>query len=306
MDSKSLSVAAWIEDLQSPSDVLPEFIDELRTFLDDRARDATSGLEEGLVPLRLLKSRIVSLERCERLALAEASESRAPEPMTAERFRGNALDLFVIHQLAAGRALDPTEVIRSMAAAEGDAALLDYMETVEAGDDGALGAVLDPLATVVADSWSDIAAAWVPRTQTRASAVFDEGSVICTGRLDVELGGVISGRPGVVVEVKSGQPRQEHAAEVYFYALLVALRDRRAPAAVLRWYPGAAPAISPVSAEVLESVAVRIVDSMSAWARLVAGSAAARDQSDFAARESPGAWCNWCPDAAVCPSAGSG
>ncbi|MGB3412001.1 MAG: hypothetical protein WBA45_12485 [Microthrixaceae bacterium] len=336
MNSESLRVARWIEDLHNrsadagyPNDgaviagdmVAADFIEELRDFLDGQAHVATRDLDPKLLPLRLPKSRLADLERCERTAVAQAAPLTEPKPLTNEMFRGAALDRFVVYQLTVGRVLDPVEVLRAMFAAGGEAELLDHMDLMEEADSTALPSMLDPLATAVADGWSGIDQVWLPRTQSRATAAFDDGRAVCSGRLDVELGGVVTGLPGVVVEVKSGEPRSEHVAEIYYYALLVALRDRRAPIAMLRWYPGAAPVIAPVSAELLESVAVRIADSMLIWAALVAGAdrsgpddsgagdsglddSGAGDSGvgDAQPSEKPGAWCNWCPDADRCPS----
>lgn len=289
-------VATWIEKVVPEETVAPGLIEELRDFLDRRARAAVAGLNPVALPLRLPKSRLADIERCERMAVAQATPSDEPEVATDEMFRGVALDRFVVHQLALGRVLDPVEALREMFLAEGEAELLDHLELREEDDSGQLNAMLGPLATAVADGWSGISPSWLPRTQSRASAVLDGSGVVCSGRLDVELGGCATGLPGVVVEVKSGQPRSDHLAEMYYYALLVALRDRRAPAAMLCWYPNSAPLGAPVSAALLESVAIRVADAMQTWAALVGRS----DRREPA--ETPGVWCRWCPDADRCPS----
>ncbi|HNA37260.1 MAG TPA: hypothetical protein PLZ72_12990, partial [Microthrixaceae bacterium] len=77
------------------------------------------------------------------------------------------------------------------------------------------------------------------------------------------------------------------------YALLTALRDGRAPAAVARWYPGGALATMAVTSDVLESAARRLGAAIDAWAELAVGRPP---------RERPGPACSWCPDAGVCPS----
>ncbi|MGB6059058.1 MAG: hypothetical protein WBF71_12440 [Microthrixaceae bacterium] len=289
-------VATWIDKVVPAETVAPGLIEELRDFLDRRARAAVVGLDPALLPLRLPKSRLAALERCERMAVAQAEPSDEPEVPTDEMFKGLALDRFVVHQLTLGRVLDPVETLREMFLAEGEAELVDHIEVREEEDLDRLNSMLGPLATAASDGWSGIDPSWLPRTQSRALAVFDQGGVVCSGRLDVELGGGVTGLPGVVVEIKSGQPRSDHLAEMYYYALLVALRDRRAPGAMLCWYPNSAPLGAPVSAALLESVAMRIADSMQTWASLVG-------RSDLPApAETSGAWCRWCPDADRCPS----
>jgi hypothetical protein len=121
-----------------------------------------------------------------------------------------------------------------------------------------------------------------------------EGRVVCSGRLDVELGGVLTDHPGVIVEVKSGSPRPAHIEEVALYALLVGWRDGIAPSLVVRWYPDEPAACMPVDAGLLASAAARLGDAIEQWAQLSVGRSPG---------EVPGPWCRWCPDAAACPSA---
>ena len=97
----------------------------------------------------------------------------------------------------------------------------------------------------------------------------------------------------MVVEVKLGRPHHGHLAEATHYALLVALRDRRAPAAVARWYPGGALAAMPVGADVLHSAARRLADAIGDWAELQVGRTPV---------ERAGPSCAWCPDADRCPT----
>jgi hypothetical protein len=124
--------------------------------------------------------------------------------------------------------------------------------------------------------------------------VLADGAVVSAGRVDVELGGPLTGRPSLVVEVKSSVGvRADHAAEAYLYALLVALRDLEAPVAVALWYPGGAVVDFPVAAGTLRAAAARLADGIGTWSELVAGRPP---------RESPGPWCRWCPDADRCPS----
>ncbi len=240
-------------------------------------------------PVRLSKGRLDRLDRCERSALAEARDGAgAGDPVAL--LRGIALDRFVAHQLRAGRVRDPLGDLREQLAVELDDATLGLIDAV--GEERATE-VVAPLATTVADAWSGIDPAWVPRTQSRATLVLADGAVVCSGVLDVELGGVHTGLPGVVVEVKSGRPFPSHSAETYLYALLCTVRDGRAPAFVVCWYPGSPPAALAVTTGVLESAALRLERGIRRWGELVAGGEPS---------ERPGPWCSWCPDADACPS----
>ena len=292
-----MSVSAWLDALPSSSEIPADELDRLRHDLDRSVADglaaAGDGLDPDLLPLRLPKGRLADLERCPRSAVARFRNESPPTPGAAA-LRGTALDHFVAHQLVAGRVLEPLSALTSMLTVSADWASLALLDEMSVEDSAAL---VDPLAAAVADVWSGIDPRWAPRTQSRAALVLAEGACICSGVVDVELGGGGTGLPGVVVEVKSGAVAAAHPHEVYLYALLVAMRDGAAPAAVARWYPGADPVVLPVTLGVLESAAARLSAGAGLWAGLMAGETAA---------ERAGGWCGWCPDRTVCPSAAPG
>ncbi|CAN5467210.1 hypothetical protein BH10ACT3_BH10ACT3_12500 [soil metagenome] len=289
-----MQMAAWLSDFVPPPPVPGELIEELRDQLTRVATEVCAPLDPSALPLRVPKSRLADLERCERTAVARSRESGPQEPMSDAGLRGVALDRFVTHQLVAGRVLEPVAALRSMLEAEAEWQPLDAL--AQMGEAHA-AELIDPLATSVADSWSGIDPAWAPRTQSRAMVVLADGAAVCSGVIDVELGGPSTTMPSVMVEVKSGRPVSSHQSEAYLYGLLVALRDRIAPAAVARWYPGGAPAVLPVSVGMLESAALRLEASLMRWAELIGGATPV---------ETPGVWCRWCIDAPNCPSASIG
>lgn len=287
-----MQVARWLSELVPPPRVEPDLVEHLRAHLDDAASRAVQVVPPDLLPLRLPKSRLAELDRCERSTVAHAGDG-GRSGMTDAALRGVAVDRFVAHQLVAGRVLDPVESLRSVLAGEGEWEPLAHLDSMARS---AAEALIDPLATLVADSWTGIDAAWAPRAQSRAMVVLAEGAAVCSSIVDVELGGPTTGLPEVVVEVKSGRPVAAHQSEVYLYGLLVALRDGEPPAEVARWYPGSEIAAVPVTGGVLESAAVRLEDGLHRWSELLSGRTPT---------ESPGVWCRWCPDAAVCPSVSS-
>lgn len=278
-----LLVAELVEELEAVAARAVALLDEAGP------RDGPAGAPS----LRLPKARLAALGRCERSAVALADGEDGGAVSTAVLL-GVAHDRFVIHQLHAGRVREPLEDLREMLLAEGEWELLDALDQLESSDEDAARARLDPVAATVADAWSGIDEQWLPRTQSRATLLLAGGRVVCSGLVDVELGGPATGLPTVVVEVKSARPGADHVAEVGHYALLVAARDGRPPAAVARWYPGTAPAVVEVGAGVLESAARRLGDGITAWAELVSGRPP---------QERPGPWCGWCPAAGVCESA---
>jgi hypothetical protein len=287
------TLAETLDDLlvAAPDPVPVDALEALRVDLEAAASDAVARLRdagvEDLLPLRLPKGRLADLQRCERAAVERAGADRAAPSVAM--VLGTALDRFVLHEIAVGPVGDPVEDLVAVLDAQGDEQAAD--DVLALGDD--LVERLAPLAGA-ARAWADLDPHWWPRTQSAVALHLADGRVLSEGFVDVEMGGPLTGRPGVVVEVKSGRPGADHLAEVTHYALLAALRDRSAPAWVLRWYPGAAPVPMPVSAGTLESAARRLGALMERWSSIVAGRPP---------EESPGAWCGWCPVVDVCASA---
>lgn len=294
-----MSVAAWLEELPEVPPIHEDFLREVHDELDRVAARAVAELEGAtgdLVEpggLRLPKSRLAALERCERSAVARLRPADGPDEIGTSALRGIAYDRFVIHQLSTGRVLDPAADLRSMLAAEGEWGPLSALDQLDDRDPLAVAELTGPIATAVAESWAGVDGSWAPRTQSRATLTLADAKVVCSGVLDVELGGVGTNRPSVVMEVKSGSPGSEHLAEIAFYALLVAARNGAAPAYVARWYPGTPPAEVRVGDGLIESAARRLAAALRRWSELIAGDRPV---------ERPGAWCNWCPDADRCPS----
>jgi hypothetical protein len=288
------TVAETLDDLlaEPPEPVHGSVLDHLRSELEETAAAAvevvTGAGAADRFPLRLPKGRLLDLQRCERLTVERAALA-VPSVPTVPMLLGAALDRYVLHELTVGPVGDPVEDLLALLDAQGEFGLAD--DLLALGDD-VLGR-LAPLASA-ARAWTGIEPGWWPRTQTPAVLQLAGGRVVSEGVVDVELGGPLSGRPGLVVEVKSGRPGHDHLAEVTHYALLAALRDRCAPGWVLRWYPGTAPAVMPVSVGTLDAAARRLGDQMTRWAALCSGTAAT---------ERGGVWCGWCPVADGCSSA---
>ena len=288
-----MSVAIELQDLLDGATptvrVDPAELDVVRADLERAAARAAQLVDghdaPGVLPLRLPKGRVVSLSECERCALA-GSRPGQEEAVSVRQLLGRVLDVYVEHEIVEGPVADPLEDLLSWLSARGE---LDVRDQVVAASED-LG--LAPLASA-ARAWAGLDPSWWPRTQATAAVHLADGAVRCEGRTDVELGGPLTGRPSVVVEVKLGRPHHGHLAEATHYALLVSLRDRRAPAAVARWYPGGALAAMPVTADVLHSAARRLADAIGVWAELQVGRTP---------DERPGPSCAWCPDADRCDS----
>lgn len=293
----AMSVDSWLAALPLGAPIAAAELTALRHDLEESAamslRAVQHHLPPDLFPIRMPKSRLAHLQQCQRSALAHFDDP-ARDLTGVATLRGTALDHFVAHQLVAGRVREPVADLGSMLSAVADR---DSLAALEGLGPHEAAELLDPLAASVADSWTGIDPAWVPRVESRASVVLADRRCVCSGVIDVEFGGATTDRPSVLVEVKSGRAAAAHQDEIYLYALLVALRDGVAPGVVARWYPGADPTGLTVTLGVLEAAARRLSDGVRRWLELLAGDTPT---------ESPGAWCTWCPDRSACPSAATG
>lgn len=259
---------------------------ELREGLEIRALRAVDALGDRseVLPLRLPKGRLLDLSACQRFALSSLGAGRGR--VTPRMLAGIALDRFVVHEVAAGPVADPFDDLASMLEAEDEAELLEDLQA--SGREVALA----PLATA-ARAFAGVDDSWWPRTQSGAGVELAGGAVVSTGRVDLELGGPLADRPGVVVEVKASGLGADHLAEVRHYALLVALRDGVAPRLALCWSPPGSWTVELVTPGVLESAARRLGDAVEAWAGLLGGATPT---------ESAGPRCRRCPESDRCPS----
>lgn len=289
-----MKVNDWLErEVGSEPRVAAEQLTSLRAALD---AEVTSVLADVSVPpsgpVVLSKSRLAQLDRCERSAVASATSAAAPDPPSPAALAGRALDHFVGQVLVGGRIGESATDLRAAFLAHGDHEALARLAGWEGRSEGdEFDRDVDALAAAVLDAWVGVDADWAPRTQTRASLLLGGDQLRVSGVIDVELGGPHTARPGVVVEVKSGRAIEAHRHETYLYGLLVALRDGVAPAAVARWYPGAAPVALTVTIGTLEAAAERVLAGLRRWVGVTAGEEPTA---------SPGVWCGWCPIRAEC------
>src|SRR5690606_24035569 len=135
-DDGCMDVAGWLEEQLPGSDpadgvALERALQELLGLLERIAVDAVARLGErapGSSTLRLPKSRLAALGRCERSAVALAREHTGPDAVSRPMLVGVAHDRFVIHQLHGGRVREPLEDLRDMLLAEGEWELLDAVD----------------------------------------------------------------------------------------------------------------------------------------------------------------------------------
>jgi hypothetical protein len=268
--------------LADPSGIGPgvtgDVLDEARALLEDAARRAAeiAGWTPA-DPLRLSKGPVTWLLRCPRRALAEAGGASG----------GGDLQPLVVGLLVdAGAKLatlgprDPVTVKRALAylVATGDAGWLD--DLTDGTDDGSGLPVLDPgwledaaarLEPLTA-TWPAIEAEWWPRVEEPVRVRLADGAVTFGGKLDILLGGPPTGRPGLVVEIKSGRWHDAVRSDAHLYGLLVGLRDGGAPGGVLSIAAGdGASQFEPIRPAVLLHAAERVAVALEVAASLAAG-----------------------------------
>jgi PD-(D/E)XK nuclease superfamily len=262
-------------------------VDELRATLDDAARTAALvGGWTGDDPLRLSKAVVTWLLRCPRRALALDEVGRSDDLVA-----GLAVDAAAKLATLAPQRAPTAEAALAYLAATGNTIGADRMADLG----HAAGPLLDDIAGRVerlAAAWPAIDPAWWPRVEEPVRARFADGAVMVGGRLDLLLGGPPTERPGVVVEVKSGRWYDGMRADGHLYALLVGLRDGRAPAAVVTVVADGTTQVEPVRPAVLVTAADRLEQAMGVAAGIAAGEPPATH---------PGPHCPHCPLRPDCP-----
>ncbi|MBK6309555.1 MAG: hypothetical protein IPF42_02810 [Candidatus Microthrix sp.] len=302
-------LVAILEELAThpPPPVRGTPLDELRHLLEGAARTAVAGVPAGSLPLRAPKSAIADAIRCARFAAARRSigfEAGSPDAQRRRR-RGVAADVLVAHVLAGGALNEPAAQI-----------VLDAWEA--RGEHNEIAAVANPGRLRSGRASTRTASSWPPgcarldgppvgrrrrgrrRTVVAPQPEHRSGGAGRRRRRHHHAARRRAGRPGrrpppALIEVKATAPAHDHSFDLNLYALGIGLRDGLAPAAVLHWSPGTGwVELPPVTIEVLESAARRVVHALGVLGSLARGETP---------EETPGAHCGWCPDAAICPSA---
>jgi hypothetical protein len=136
-----------------------------------------------------------------------------------------------------------------------------------------------------------------PSTEWHVRAELLGGSLILSGQLDLVLGAAAPAEPTratrLAIDLKTGRAWPEHAEDMRFYALLLALRFGVPPYRVATLYLDSGEwQAEDVDARVLEHASDRVVEAI----RAVSASEAGRPLP-----LRPGPYCTWCPRAATCP-----
>jgi PD-(D/E)XK nuclease superfamily protein len=278
----------------------PVFAPDVVPRIRDRIEEAARGAEIR-DPIRIGKSNLNDLARCGGLFEAVRLGERAPftfGPRTAAgRLVHKAVELEVAgredrdaHDLVE----DAAERLREDGAFEAywsglaplrrDECLMDAAKTLEL-----VRSTLPPMRRMRREL--------APSTEWYVRAELLGGAVTLAGTMDLVLGAASIGEPmratRLVVDLKTGHAWPEHAEDMRFYALLLALRFGVPPYRVATLYVESGEwQAEDVDARVLERAADRVVGAI----RSAAASLAGRTPE-----LRPGPYCTWCPRATTCP-----
>jgi hypothetical protein len=266
-----------------------ERIAHLRARLDDAARAAASVAGwTADAPLRLAKGVVTWLLRCPRRALAPPEQSGSDDMVAGLIVDAAAKVATLVPQRPA-----TVEAAVAFLAATGDEGVRDHLASLAPAARATLLADAGGRVERLAAAWPAIEPDWWPRVEEPVRARLADGVVTVGGRLDLAFGGPPTPRPAVVVEVKGGRWFDGMRADAHLYALLVALRDGRSPAAAVTVVADGTTQVEPIRPTLLAHAAERLDAAMQVAAALAVGEAPATH---------PGPHCDHCPVRGDCPA----
>lgn len=277
----------------------PEFRPDLAEGLRTRIEAPLEGLGlDPASPLRLWKGRLGKADRCHGLLQSDLmgeGEVGYPDKAAVGSLLHKAVELDVV----SGSSLDPAAVCERAAGrlhegSERFAAHWDGLDTLDRAEMLAesgrrvmlLRATLPPLRP------------WAPACEARIEARLLGGGLILSGRPDLLVGPPAPDSPNratrLAIDLKSGIAWPEHAADMRFYALLMALRFGVPPFRVATLYLESGTwQAEDVDVELLRHEADRVCEV----AALAQGLGGGAEPS-----LTPGPHCGWCPRSPVCPA----
>jgi len=288
---------------------------ELRADLEGVARQAVAAAGDadlGSNPIRLAKRRITDLLACERYVVETADSYAGGDD--ERRHRGVLVDLLAEHHVLTGRPRpdpEPVELGLDLCRVLGDdkADTVAWVEALDPESRTAFTAEVTERRDLLLGGWPAIEPRWWARTQEAVNVGLADGEVVLSGRSDIVLGGRPTPWPALVVEVKSGAFGIEERDDGLVYALLLALRDGRAPAAAITatsvvsgadGRPDASERrsgrvhVEPGTADRLRTAAGRIAEAITRAGELAGGRAPLARHNRR---------CDWCPARTRCPEA---
>lgn len=279
----------------------PSFPGDLLPRVRDRIEEVARAFELP-APLWLGKSNLNDLGRCPGLFDAVRAGERGPFAFTP-RFAAGRLAHKAIELEVAGREdRDPHGLVEEAAdrltedeafrdfwdgldGLRRDETLMQSAKTLEL-----FRSTFPPLRRMRRDL--------APSTEWHVRAELLGGAVVLSGTVDLVLGAGLASEPRratrLAIDLKTGRAWPEHAEDMRFYALLLALRFGIPPYRVATLYLDSGEWVAEdVDERVLERASDRVIEGVKSAAATASGRAPALR---------PGPYCTWCPRAATCPS----
>jgi hypothetical protein len=279
----------------------PAFPPDLAQRLRDRIEEAVRAFEP-VEPMWLGKSNLGDLGRCPGLFDAVRSGERGPFAFSARFAAGRLAHKAVELEIAGREDRDPhglvEEAAERLAEDDGfgeywrgldglrrDETLMDAAKTVEL-----FRSTMPPLRRMRRDL--------SPSTEWHVRVEILGGALVLSGTLDLVVGAASMAEPAratrLAIDFKTGRAWPEHAEDMRFYALLLALRFGVPPYRVATLYLDSGEwQAEDVQEHVLERAVDRVVDAVRTAAAIGAGRSP---------ELRPGPYCTWCPRAQACPS----
>ncbi|MGH2635467.1 MAG: PD-(D/E)XK nuclease family protein [Actinomycetota bacterium] len=280
----------------------PVFPADLVPRLRDRIEETARAFELA-DPLWLGKSNLSDLGRCPGLFDAVRAGERAPFAFSPRFAAGRLAHKAVELEVAGREDRDPHGLVEDASERlREDDAFRDFWDGLEPlrRDETLMQAAktlelfrstLPPLRRLRREL--------APSTEWHVRAELLGGALVLLGQLDLVLGAGSAAEPNratrLAIDLKTGRAWPEHAEDMRFYALVLALRFGVPPYRVATLYLDSGEwQAEDVDARVLDRAADRVVEAVRA-------ASATENGRPLPLR--PGPYCTWCPRAATCPSA---
>jgi hypothetical protein len=279
----------------------PSFPGDLVQGVRDRIEEAVRAVEPS-EHLWIGKSMLNDLSRCPGLFEAVRAGERGPFAFSARFAAGKLAHKAVELEVAGREERDPHDLVEQASerlleddgfrtywdgldGLRRDETLMDAAKTLEL-----FRSTMPPLRRMRREL--------SPSTEWSVRAELLGGALVLSGTPDLILGGSSSLEPGratrLAIDFKTGRAWPEHAEDMRFYALVLALRFGVAPYRVATLYLDSGEWQSEdVERQMLEHAADRVIEAVRAI------SAAEGGRSPVLR---PGPYCTWCPRAQTCPS----
>lgn len=278
----------------------PVFSADVVSRLRDRIEEAVRAVELA-EPLWLGKSSLNDLARCPGLFDAVRAGERGPFSFTARFAAGRLAHKAVELEVAGREDRDPHGLVEEAADRlvedEGFRGFWDGLDGLRRDETLMDAAKALELFRSTMPPLRRMRRELAPSTEWHLRVELLGGAVVLSGTMDLVLGSGSPVEPGratrLAIDLKTGRAWPEHAEDMRFYALLLALRFGVPPYRVATLYLDSGEwQAEDVDERVLDRAAERVIGAV----RAVAASEAGR-----APDLNPGQYCRWCPRSAVCP-----